>query len=724
MHINEATQLALKYLQTGDLQNAENVLSEIVQKQPDNISILNLLGLLYYQLQKYDSAIDIMKKLIGLDQNNFQAHFIIAHSLQEKGQLDEAVIYYQEALKLNPDIADVHYNLGTIYQERKQLDKAVECYQKALQINPSDAVIYYNLANTFQENKQTDEAITCYKKALQFSPDLFDAHYNLGILFKDKGELDDAISNFQKALQLNPNLAQAYAHLGLALQDKGEPDGAIHAFHKALELNPNNVFAYYGIGVALGDKGNLEESANVYRKALELVPDNVLAYCNLGGILLDQGKLHDAEICFKRASEAKPDDLKPYQAMLLMMHYNPKNSPEAIYSEHLQFAKKFEEPLASTIIPYAKRCNNNRPLKIGYVSPDFRTHAVGFFIDPVLTFHNHEHFEIYCYYNFLIDDEMTEHMRRYTDKWKNITDMSDEEVAGLIEKDKIDILIDLTGHAPRNRILVFARKPAPVQATWIGYPDTTGLSAIDYKLVDKYTDPPGMTEHLYTEKLMRLPDCFLCYLPYKSSPEVGILPAQRSGHITFGSFNYFSKVSPEVLKLWIEILKIIPDAHLIMKAKGFIDEVMCKNIMDTFNSEGIEVDRIALLPFKQSIRDHLEIYNSVDIGLDTFPYNGTTTTCEALWMGVPVITLAGITHVARVGTSLLSNIGLHELIAKNHEEYVKIAVNLANDITKLRSLRGNLRTMMIHSPLTDAKRFTLNLEKCYRKMWETWCRSD
>ena len=300
--------------------------------------------------------------------------------------------------------------------------------------------------------------------------------------------------------------------------------------------------------------------------------------------------------------------------------------------------------------------------------------------------------------------------------------MSDEKVAELIQKDNIDILIDLAGHTAKNRILLFARKPAPIQVSWIGYLATTGLSTIDYKIVDNYTDPIGKTEQFYTETLIRLPESSLCYLPDRDSPEVGPLPALSTGHITFGSFNNFAKVTPEVFTLWARVLNKLPDSRLILKGKSFSDETTCQHAINMFTERGIAAERITLQSWDPSPK-HLESYNLVDIGLDTFPFNGATTTCEALWMGVPVITLAGTAYHSRAGISLLSNVGLLELIAKTHDEYIGIAINLSSDIEKLQLLRKSLRDRMSHSPLTDAKRFTANLEMCYRKMWENWCNS-
>jgi predicted O-linked N-acetylglucosamine transferase (SPINDLY family) len=402
------------------------------------------------------------------------------------------------------------------------------------------------------------------------------------------------------------------------------------------------------------------------------------------------------------------------------MNYNSRHNPQDIFSEHLAFAKKFAEPLSSAVSLHTNERNPNRRLRIGYCSPDFRRHAVAYFIEPVLAAHNGEHFEIFCYSLVRIQDEVTKRIQGQTDQWRSMAGMSDEDAAELIRKEGIDILVDLAGHTAGNRILLFARKPAPVQVSWIGYFATTGLSTMDYKIVDGYTDPTGKTEQFYTEKLIRMPESFLCYLPDRESPEVRPLPALSAGHVTFGSFNNFAKVTPEVFTLWARVLQELPGSRLILKGSSFSDETTRQYARNMFQERGISAERITLQSWDPSPK-HFASYHQVDIGLDTFPFNGATTTCEAMWMGVPVITLEGTAYHSRAGVSLLSNVGLPELIATTEDEYTGIAVHLASDIEKLDLLRKGLRDRMSHSPLTDAERFTANLELCYRKMWEDWC---
>lgn len=561
------------------------------------------------------------------------------------------------------------------------------------------------------------------EKILKDQPDNAEVLHFLGIICAQLKNYDPAIQYLERSLQFNTTNADAYLALGMSFQHKGIIDKAIACYQKTIEMKPDCAEAYNNMGDAFKEKGALNEAIHSYQKAVQINPDFSETYNKLGNAFQVKGKPDEAEMYYRRAIQIQPNDIGPYQNLLFVMNYNPVNDAGSIFSEHVQFAKRFAEPLYSSSPYHVKNRAPYRRLKIGYVSPDFKKHSVAYFIEPVLTAHSRNQFDILCYSNVKTEDEVTKRLQGYVNQWRNITELSDEKAAELIRKDGIDILVDLAGHTTNNRIFIFVRKPAPLQVSWIGYPATTGLSAIDYKIVDRYTDPPGITEQFYTEKLLRLPDCFLCYLPDKDSPEVSLLPALTSGHITFGSFNNFAKVSPEVITLWSEILKAVPYSHLILKAHNLSFRSTRDYAMKMFSLNGISADRIELLSFDPSTRGHLLAYNRIDIGLDTFPYNGTTTTCEALWMGVPVITLAGNTHASRVGLSLLSNIGLHELIARTPDEYLTKAVNLANDLKRLHSLRERLRDMMLHSPLTNAKRFVSNLEKCYHTMWENWCKT-
>ena len=686
MDINKLLQLSIKEYQTGNLHLAKNSLTKILKFQPHNADVLNFIGVIYFELRNFDSAILYFKKALQFNPKFADAYFNLGNAFKEIGKRDEAITCYQTALELNPNLVGAYNNLGSVFQEKQELVEAISCYRKALHLNPNFVDALYNLGNILREKRQLDEAVSCYKKAIELNPSLAGAYNNLGSIFQEKQQLVEAISYYQKALDLNPNVAGAYTNLGGALQELGKYDKAIAFYEKALNLNPN-----------------IAEANN-----------------NLGSIFKEKGQLDEAEAYFRRAAAIDPNNLIYSENLLFQMLYNSRYDSESIFLEHLQFAKKYADPLSLTIPPHRNDKTLYRKLRIGYLSPDFRKHAVSSFIEPVLIAHNREYFEVFCYSNVLNKDEVTERIQGHADYWRNIVGTSDEDAVKMIREDAIDILVDLAGHTKNNRLLLFARKPAPVQVNWIGYPFTTGLSAIDYKIVDNYTDPPGKTDRFYTEKLMRLPESAICYLPNRNSPAIGFMPALSAGHITFGSFNNFAKVTSEVFTLWAMVLNAIPDSCLIMKGKSFSDKKTCEFALNILTQRGVNSERITLQPFEQSPL-YLEAYNSVDIGLDTFPWNGITTTCDALWMGVPVITLAGTAYASRGGVSLLSNVGLQDLIAKTYDEYIEIAVRLASDIKTLHSLRNSLRDRMSQSPLTNAKRFIVNLEQCYHKMWENWC---
>jgi protein O-GlcNAc transferase len=573
------------------------------------------------------------------------------------------------------------------YLQAGNNQQAEHIFRKILEVQPNNITALHFIGVIYYQLKDYSSAIRFIKKALEFGPSYTDAYNNLGIVLQEAGQLDEAIACYRNVIKLNPQFDRAYYNLGSALKEKWEIDEAIYNYKQAIRLNPYLVEAYNNLGLAMQDQGNVEEAEKYYRHGLRLKPGFPLCHSNL----------------------------------LLLMNYNSRHNAESVFSEHLQFSKNIAGPLYPSNPQYPNDPSPSRRLKIGYVSPDFRRHSVNYFIEPVLASHDHNQFEVFCYSDVLIQDNVTKDLQGYADQWRDISGIPDEKVSELIRGDGIDILIDLAGHTGYNRMPLFARRPAPVQASWLGYPNTTGLSTVDYRLVDEYTDPQGLTDPFYTEKLMRLPGSFLCYLPDKEGHAIGALPALKSGHITFGSFNYFPKVSPEAVTLWAAILKSLPGSRLILKSRNFADRTACRYALELFSGKGIAAARIELMSIKLSFAEHLDTYNRIDISLDTFPYNGTTTTCESIWMGVPVIALSGNTHASRVGLSLLTNLGLKELVAGTFEEYISIATALAGDLDGLQELRKSLRDRMTHSSLTDAKRFGINLETCYREMWMQWC---
>ena len=565
---------------------------------------------------------------------------------------------------------------------------------------------------------RTDEAIKEFRHALKLQPGLAEAHHQLGNALKSAGRYAEAAASLRFAARLDSGNAVVWLNLGVACLELEALSEAVDCFQQALRIQPANAEAHNILGHALLTLGRTTEAQTNLTEALRLRPGDPAAHNNLARTFKAQGRQVEAVAHFRASLESKPDAAN-HNNLVYACNFLPDASPEEIWAEHRRWASLCAEPFRSAWRAHSNDFSPSRRLRIGYVSPDLVNHAVAFFIEPVLAAHNRDQFEVFAYSNALVPDAVTTRLRLLTAQWRDIARLSDEQVDALIRQDRIDILVDLAGHTARNRLLVFARRPAPIQVTWLGYPNTTGLAAMDYRITDAVSDPVGQTESWHTEKLLRLPENFSCYQPPASSPPVAPLPALASGHITFGCFNNFAKVTPRAIELWSGLLHAASGARLLLRSRGLTDPGTAVLVHEGFARHGIDAGRIELNGAILSTADHLGLYGRVDIALDTFPYNGTTATCEALWMGVPVVTLAGRTHVSRVSTSLLTHLGSTEWIASTPAEYVAIGLRLASDPSRLAAIRQALRERMRQSPLCDAPRFTRNLEAAFRDVW-TW----
>ena len=516
-------------------------------------------------------------------------------------------------------------------------------------------------------------------------------------------------------------LAEAHNNLGSVLRDQGQFNAAIVEYQCALRLKTDYAAAHNNLGVALHDRGNIDEAMAAFRRSLALQPNDACALNNLGNALKDEGEVQAAIAEYRLALRARPDFASAHSNLLLSLHDPQGLDPAAIFAEHRRWDELHARPLARFIPVHANHPNAERRLRVGYVSPDFREHSVACFFENLLASHDREQAEVFCYDDLPQADAVTARLQKHAACWRTIRGATDAQVAALIREDKIDLLVDLSGHTSGHRLLVVARQPAPVQVSYPGYCDTTGMKAMDYRLTDALADPPGATEHLHTETLVRLHDCAWCFRPPPDAPPVSDPPMHRAGHLTFGSFNALPKVTDATLALWSRILLAVPGSHLLLKNIGLREPSVQMRIRGALEKAGIAPERSELIGPAPSIAEHLTTYRRVDIALDTFPYHGTTTTCEALWMSVPVVTLAGQTHASRVGVSLLTTVGLPELIAQDQDDYLRLAVQLAADMTRLADLRATLRTRLAASPLMDAPRFARHLEAAYREMWRTWC---
>ena len=682
--IGRELQKAIGYHQSGQLENAQKIYNKIIKINPCHGDALHLLGVIAHQTRNNDAAISLIKKAI---QNN-----------------PENPLYY--------------YHLGKVLKAQGCLDSAISAFRKTIELKPDDAEAYLAMGNIYQAQKQTDDAVYCYQKAIQIKSDYTDAYNNLGAILKEKGHLDEAISCYNTALRLKPDDHEVYNNLGIALKKQGNIKEAIACYEKALQLKPDYADVYNNIGIALKDEGLLSEAIACYQKSLSLKPEVAETYNNMGIALKDQGKIDEAIACYHKALEIKPDYVSAHSNMLFALHQLASIDPAQLFDQHKQWAKQHSAPFLTYIPSHRNDKRGDRRLRVGYVSPDFKAHSVACFMEALLETHNRSDFEIWCYSDVAIKDFTTNRFEDLADIWRDISGAPDEVVAKWIRDDQIDILVDLAGHTANNRMLVFARKPAPIQVTYLGYPNTTGLDTVDYRITDPWTDPPGETDHLYTEKLVHLPHGFLCYTPYKDSPAIKGLPAETSNVITFGSFNNRAKITPEVVKVWSRLLSTVPNARLLLKSKSLSDIETQNMLQNQFMENNVSPEQLLFYSYSPSTYDHLDLYNRMDIGLDTFPYNGTTTTCEALWMGVPVIVLSGAFHMSRVGVSLLTHVGLTDWITSSVDEYIDKAVTWTRDFEKLKRIRSSLRDKMRRSPLLDAGLLTLSLENAYKTMWK------
>jgi len=611
-----------------------------------------------------------------------------ALSLLKEGKLREAEELYREILADRPDDVNALHFLGVAYHRLRDYEKAERLIRKALRFRSDYFDAHNNLGALLQETRRFDEALASYERALRLKPRSDDVLYNIGTLYDETRKTKQAMEYFHRVLEVNPNYTKAYLRLAKLFLFVGQGDLSLKCCLRVLAM------ARYD-----------DERAEIMN-AVACAYDSVY-------------DLDAAEAYLEKAVSISASCLPAHHNRLMMMCYRIRHTMEETFEAHRRWASLVEKESSRRV--HHTDCTPGRRLRVGYVSPDLRKHSVTYFFEPVLATHDKSGFETFCYALIAEEDETTARLKRHADHWRNLAHLTDEQALDRIRDDRIDILVDLAGHTGDNGLRLFAEKPAPVQVTWIGYPATTGLTSMDYRFVDEVTDPIGETDRYYSETLIRLPGCFLVYLPDRESPDISDLPALSNGFITFGSFNKLSKVTPEMITLWSRILKDLPRSRLVMKTLSLSDKTARARIAAMFAQEGIESERLILMPWATSTGGHLGTYHSVDIALDTYPYNGTTTTCEALWMGVPVVTLAGMAYGGRVGASLLRNVGLPELIASTTEEYRKVTLDLAADLPRLRSLRGNLRGMMRASPLMDYETFTRNVENAYREVWRKWC---
>jgi predicted O-linked N-acetylglucosamine transferase (SPINDLY family) len=736
----------------GELDEAIAAFRQALEIKPDDAAAYFNLGNALQRHGRLSEAIDSYRRSLEIEPSHSAACFNLAIALQAEGRLQEAIEYYRRALELQPNYAEAENNLGNAYFKIDKFDEAIACFQRAIVQQPEFPEAFNNLGNALQAQEHLEKAEEAFRRALALKQDYAIAYYNLGNVLQTQGKLEEAIVAYERALKISPNDAVALNNLSTALaaqrklseaaeccrrameveptyadpyntlgniyQDQGYTQEAVACFQKAIELKPDYAGAYNNLGHALQSQGKLSEAVGFFEKAIELKPNFPEALNNLGAVSNDQGKLDEGIAYFRRSLKLKPDNVQCCNNLLLALQYCDGSTLSDLAAAHADFERVQASPLRRLWQPHENDRSPERPLRLGFLSADFGRHPVGFFLVGAIENLDRGQCQIICYNDRSTRDELTIRFEAGSTQWRNVHGMRDAKLADVVRADQIDIFFDLAGHTAKNRLLVFARKPAPIQITWAGYPGTTGLKAIDYILADRYEIPPDAEIH-YSERVLRMPDGYVCYEPPAYAPTVSALPAVTQSVVTFGSFNNPAKITPQVLEVWAKVLCRVPQSRLVLKYKGMDDVSTIKRLSHELGRRGIDPSRVECLGWTPH-ESLLAEYSRIDIALDPFPYNGGLTTCEALWMGVPVITCPAEVFASRHSLSHLSVVGLTETIARDRDEYVELAVKLTSDLPRLAGLRASLRDRMASSPLCDGKRFAQNLMQVLRGVWREW----
>ncbi len=603
--------------------------------------------------------------------------------------------------------------------DRNRLAEAEMLLRDAAGKEPARGDLVYYLGITLQRQGRSGEALELLLRVASAWPARAQVHYQLGGVYRSLGRLGDAIRCFKRAAELKPDFVEVHVDAGAVLAQMGQLELARSACRQAIQLDPANAPARVNLGYMARKQGRLDEAIQWYREVISRAADPAVM-SQLGSVLREAGRIAEAVDCFRRAIELKPDFRAAHSNLVYALQYDPRASPQEVFAEHLRWGVRHADPLSATSRPHDNDRNPDRPLRIGYSAASFSRHVTGFCLEPVLRSHDRRQFEVFCYSDVENSDEVTERFRSYATYWRDTRGLGDAQLAEQVRADRIDIFVDLTLHMGKNRLAVFARRPAPVQVTYLAYPGTSGMRAMDWAVSDVHLDPPGASEMFHTERIARLPDTYWCYGPAEETPEVSGLPVLESGRITFGSLNSFAKINEDVMALWSGLLAAVPDSRLAVLIVG--GAAGSPSAVERFARHGISPDRLIIFDVRPR-NEYLKLYQQIDIALDPFPYGGHTTSLDALWMGVPLVSLVGSTAVGRAGVTMLTHVALQELLAETPDEYVRIAVELARDRQRLSSIRSSLRARMLASLLTDPVRYTRNLESLYRFMWRDWCES-
>jgi len=671
----------------GQLDEARRICRQAVEADPKHAGAWFLLGELAIRTAELESAVDFLGRALKLSPYNAAYLSSLGEACRRLGRTQEAEHALRRAAALGPHLAEPCFHLGLVLEARGQVEEAAGWYGRAAELMPDNHTTQYGLAGALQAREDLAEAIAHYEGAVALHSDFVKTLIELAGALRLEKRFTEAAATYRRAFTVDPRFALAHNSLGTTLLDLGHVDEAIACLRRSIELWPEFAGAHNNLGNALKDSALLDQAIAAYRTAVALDPEFSSAHSNV----------------------------------VYLLPFHTGCDSLSVLKEARLWSARYAAPRSTEATPHENECSPERRLRIGYVSPDFMVHCQAHFMLPLLQCHDHELFEIVCYSSVLAPDRITVRLREHADLWRDVARVDDVGLAQLVREDGVDVLVDLTMHMARGRLKMFALRPAPVQICWLAYPGTTGLDAIQYRISDRYLDPPelGIDNLPYSEKTIRLADTFWCYDPLNEGIEVGPLPASTHGFVTFGQFNSFAKVNEDAVALWARVLRAIPHARLCLLAPAGSPR---RWIRDVMHREHVREERIVFVD-RRPRAEYLAGYRDVDICLDCVPYNGHTTSLDALWMGVPIVTLVGRTVVGRAGLSQAMNLGLPDLVATTPDEYVRVAAELATNLPRLAGLRARLRARMEESPLMDAPRFARELEAAYRGAWRRWAES-
>jgi protein O-GlcNAc transferase len=677
LQIRAALEAGLRHHQAGQFAEARGFYEQALALDARQADALHLLGVIAHQSGEDEKAAEMIKAAITVNPQIADYHSNLGNALLALGRLEESVAAYEAALRLR-DYAEGHYNLGNARLAQKEFGAALAAYDAAIALRAGYVEAHSNRSNALAGLGRAAEAIAACEAAIRLNPAYEAAHYKLGNFLLAEKKFDAAIAAYNQAIRLRPDYADAHANRGSALMSLGQAGQALVAYEAALRAAPGQASAHYNLGTALQALNRFEGAISAYENAIRL----------------------------------QPEYGSPHSNLVTCLHYHTGHDEAAI----LQAAQRF----AAHVTPrsrevFANTRETERRLRVGYVSGDFCSHTVADYFAPVLAAHDPAMVEVFCYHNNYATDDVTKKLRAAAPHWRDVAGLTDEECTARIMADGIDILVDLSGHTNKNRLGVFARRAAPVQASWLGFWGTTGVAAMDYVISDSDTIPPGREAH-YSEKIHRLPGSRFCYQPPGYAPAPAPPPSLDGRPVVFGSFNNLAKLGPKTIMLWAQVLLGVPDAKLLLKWNSLGSEATRQELIDAFRRAGIGPERLIL---RGGSLHHVMLgeYADVDIALDPFPFSGGVTSCEALWMGVPVLTLPGASAASRQTLGFLRAIGRPEWAASNVEEFVRMAMTMAGNRQKLAEYRAGQRARMAGSALCAPERFTQDLEETYRTLW-------